>query len=151
MHRLLGWRTNPDWVGFVERRPEPEACDWQIGLARWPRNRLFGLEADAEGCIWLDLGEISEPCELRLNYSSTPSGRIGVRLASWIPLSAEDEIEGRSASDALPLGGDSLEETVTWNDGSVIQPPENGRRLTAYIELDRATLYAYDLQPVATS
>ncbi len=142
-----GWRLNSDWQGFLARDPEPQACVWNIGLARWPRNRLFGLEADSEGLLWLDLGEISEPCELWLNYRTAPSGQIGVRLADWGPLYAEADISGRDAAAVVPLRGDKLETVVSWKDGSVIQPLEPERHLTAYIELDRATLYGYELRP----
>lgn len=110
----------------------------RIGVVRWPKDRLFGFRADPEGVLELDLGQIGEPCELRLNYVSQRGGSIRVELPG---------LDGCALADAVPLTGDALAEPAAWLSGTIIRT-QGGQRLAARIHLDCAELYAYELRGV---
>ena len=143
-----GWTTDANWKDIPDlvQKCSDEGM-MRVGVARWPKHRLFGFTSDPQGGLWLDFGEITEPCELVLNYATFPDGDIRVKLSSLVMLYAEDEIPGRGYDECMPLTGNQLAQTVAWKDGAVIHPVP-GRRLTAYIEMNRATLYAYELRPL---
>ncbi|MHB0937373.1 MAG: hypothetical protein ACYDCO_25365 [Armatimonadota bacterium] len=112
----------------------------RIGIARWPKDRLFGFTADPEGGLTIDLGEITVPSTLALNYTTEPGGSVRVALIAGEP------IAGRTAEEVLPLTGQALDAAVTWQDGPVIQP-QHGRHVSAVLSMDRATVYAYEVTP----
>lgn len=146
--RSHGWDMSAEWQSIPElvRQISGEGM-MRIGVARWAKDRLFGFTADPQGGLWLDLGELDGPCELALNYTTEAGGSLRVKLASLVMLWAEDAIAGRGYEECAPLTGAALAETVAWKDGTIITPVP-GRCMTAYIEMDRATLYAYELRPV---
>ncbi|MCD6519352.1 MAG: hypothetical protein J7M05_05450 [Anaerolineae bacterium] len=108
----------------------------RIGFVRWPKDRLFGFRADPEGVLELDLGKISEPKELWLNFSTAARGSVRVELPG---------IAGYSLTDALPLQGDALSRPVAWRGGTIIFPQQG--RVRARLYLDCAQVFAYELRP----
>jgi hypothetical protein len=144
-----GWTRNLDWTRNFERERVREEAGYHsvIGLARWPRWRLFGLKGNAEGWIDLELGSMKEPCELVLNYRTGYKGSVRVQAYNRLGRGDCVDIEGRSAEeDVIPLTGDSLGDVVQWKSGSVIEP-QDGRCLAARITLDNAAVYAWELKP----
>jgi len=139
----VDWSMNEKWAA-VREEAGPRSV---IGLARWPKWRLFGLQAEPEGWLDLELGPVAEPSELLLNYRTRPGGSVRVQLYNRAARGDLGEIPGRSAeTDVVPLQGDSLGEVVRWQTGSVIEP-QPGRCLAARIALDNAAVYAWELRP----
>ena len=122
----------------------------RIGYASWPKWRLFGYHADPRGELGIDLGSVSEPSELVLNYEAAAGGSIRVEISTLdehrrIEVDPSVEIKGRTFVDAVPMVGDSIGEVAQWKDGSVIQPVE-GQRFFAHLSIERAKIYAYQLR-----
>lgn len=133
--------------GVIPFDPRPDQN--KIGYVRWPRGRLFGYRADAEGELDIEFGVLSGPVELALNYETEASGKVRVGLHTldrYARCRDVTDIHGRGADDCVPLTGDSLAATVTWKDGPVIQPVE-GQRVVARLSMERAKLYAFGTIP----
>jgi len=144
-----GWQAQERWLQHIDKYDTSG-----IGVARWPKWRMFGFESDPDGAFTMHLGEISKPCELYLNCKTRPGGRIRVGVADAPVATIWEQdwwrikpIPGRAIDDCIPLTGDSLAQKVVWKDGSVIMPG-NGRHVVLRIELDVAGVYAYELRPV---
>ena len=146
------WEAQDRWLEYRERYSVSG-----IGIARWPKWRLFGFEADPEGGFNIHLGEVAEPRKLKLNYRTKPGGRIRVGVVhaplatlcdpmqqNWRSLTP---LPGRTLDDCLPLTGDSVAQEVTWKDGAVIQSSP-GHHVVLRIEMEVAGVYAYELVPV---
>ena len=123
----------------------------RIGYASWPKWRLFGYHADPQGELGIDLGSLSEPSELVLNYEAGAGGSIRVQISTLdehrrIEVDTSAEIKGRTRADAVPLVGDNIGEVVQWREGSVIQPVE-GQRFFAHLSVERSKIYAYEVRP----
>ena len=132
-----GWYVDSKWQ--ISDRWRQDLIDsglGRIGFAYWPKDRLFGFRADPEGVLTLDLGEITEPIELALNYKAETGGSIRVEL---------EDVEGHTLADAVPLAGDQITAVAAWQDGTSITP-ENGGRVTARLHMEKAEVYAYDLR-----
>ena len=143
------WDRDLDWqvVDKWEAVREASAAHSVIGLARWPKWRLFGMRADPEGRIEVEVGRIDDPCELILNYRAGASGSVRVQVYDRKGRGDHHDIEGRSSPDhAIPLTGDSLGEVVRWRNGSILTP-QDGRTLVARLTLENATVYAWELRP----
>jgi hypothetical protein len=141
----VDWQRLPEWRQ-VRESSGPHAV---VGLAKWPKWRLFGFHADPEGVVEIELGEIAKPCELRLNYEAGVQGRIHTQLFAREGRLDRQDISGRSDPDAsIPLTGDSLSETVRWQDGPVIHPIP-GKRLVARLAMANARVYAWETVSVS--
>ncbi len=144
------WHLDPNWQvreEWEEARREGEQASG-IGVARLPLWRFFGWRSDPEGVLEVELGEISEPSLLRLNYAA-PRGQVRVQLFARTTRADLGEMTGRSAdADVVPLTGDALAEPVRWRQGAVIAPVQ-GRRIVARITLRNAAVYAWELRRVS--
>lgn len=127
------WKRNDRWAEHMIKHSERA-----IGFASWPKYRLFGIESPREGGFTIDLGAIKRPAKLILNYKTAFGGSVSVRL---------DGASANTAESSLPLTGNETSATVCWNDGSTINPTE-AESLKAHIHLEKATVYAYELQYV---
>ncbi|HOF89658.1 MAG TPA: hypothetical protein PLZ36_16375, partial [Armatimonadota bacterium] len=128
------WTLQPRWKDAMRA----EGTVAQTGVARWPKWRLFGYTADPEGALTLTLGELAEPSTLLLNYETEATGSIRVELPG---------ADGYTLDDAIPLDGSHLAAPVAWKTGPVI-PARPGQQTTVKLHLERATVWAYDVQPV---
>ena len=126
------WRPRDRWTEWATRYGRG-----MIGFARWPKWRLFGFASDPDGSLTIDLGPISQPCELILNYTTRPEGNIRVELL---------DTPARSLDDALPLTGESTGAPAAWRNETVISPTE--KHVLAKVYLEMATVYAYELKTV---
>jgi len=142
------WHMGADWKP-VERWStlrEASGAHTVAGAARWRRGRLFGYQANPEGLVEIELGEIARPCELRLNYAAGSGGGLRAQVFSRSGRGDLGEIVGRSGeSDAAPMQGDSVCEAVRWRDGGALFPAP-GRRLVLVARLINAALYGWELK-----
>lgn len=146
-----GWQGIKRWDDYVKQH-----CASGIGFVRWPKWRLFGLESDPEGSFVIDLGPISKPSELILNYRTRPAGTVRVELAAgprrspaslfWCDLAGV--VPGHGLADAVPLEGDSVGTPAAWKGGTIIAPSGDDH-VYAKIHLAVAGVYAYEVRPPA--
>ena len=108
---------------------------YRIGIARWPKWRLFGFRSDPRGTLDIKLGRLTAPCELRLNYRCEPGGRIRAELLNHDEYTLEQ---------AVALSGDELHAPVAWTDGTVLPATPEGDTVVR-LHLDLAEIYAYEL------
>lgn len=108
----------------------------KIGVARWVKNRIIGLQADLVERVRLDPRK-GGAARLVLNAVTRPDGGIRVRL-----IGREDgkPLEGYGYADCEPLVGNLREAPVRWR-GSDALPASPA---TAEVEITRGTLYAFD-------
>jgi len=133
-----GWYVDAKWQIIEERKQELiDNGIGRIGFASFPKFRLFGFQADPEGELTLELGAVSTPSELQLNYQTEVGGNLRVELPG---------IEGFGLDQAKALSGDSVGSAAEWESGTVI-PATGGRSLAAKLHLDCATVWAYELRP----
>jgi hypothetical protein len=145
-----GWQAQQRWLDYVARHGSSG-----IGFVRWPKWRLFGFEADPDAAFSIHLGALKQPCELVLNYKAKPGGAVRAAVAD-APRSTMWEqdwwriktLPGRAFEDCLPLTGDSIGQKVAWKSGTVI-PASGERDVVVRIELEVASVYAYELRPVS--
>jgi hypothetical protein len=134
-----GWYLDDHWQLLELRRSQMIAETIEaIYLVRWPKDRLFGFRADPEGSLRIDLGEVSQPCELTLNFKTHSQGSIRVEIP---------ELQGYGLKEAVPLTGDSLSGKVTWK-GTATLGPLPAEEAKVQIHMERAEVYAYDLAPL---
>ena len=145
------WHMDMDW-GPIEKwsRVREESGFYSvIGLAKWPKWRLFGYHGDPEGTIDIEVGEISASSQLVLNYRTGRAGSVRVQLFAREGRSDCGDVPGRSElGDCVPLTGDNVAQTVSWKDGVLVYPVP-GKRIVARLTIEDATVYAWDLLPVS--
>jgi len=111
----------------------------RISFVEWPRWRLFGYRADPDGVMELRLGRFAAPFRLLLNYECERGGSVRVEVPGQ---------PGRSKGDTVPLTGSSLAAKAAWRNGELIQPPPDGGELSVKLHMERATVWAYEVEPV---
>ncbi len=143
-NRTHAWYLDADWK-LLESRKQQLIHEGlaRIGMARWPKWRLFGFRADPEGSIDINLGPISQPCRLALNFETEPGGSLRVQLLSG----NSDPLESYTLEDAIPLSGNHIGESARWKNNDIIHPTQ-GKPVIARLSLDCASIYAYELRPV---
>ena len=110
----------------------------RIGVARWPKWRLFGFRSDPKGSLTLTLDGIKEPSRLLLNYECEQGGSVRISL---------EDVPGRTEENSIPLTGSSFDAAATWSDGDVLAPRPEGQSVKATLHMDRASVYAYQILP----
>ncbi len=153
-HRGHGWTLNEN------RRREPEAIEQlqaegnaAIHVARWPRDRFFGFRAETESDLLLDIGPITAPASLRINFRTTPGGwiRVGATKGgrgafiagfSALPDGAEP---GWSHDECLQLEGDHCGAVVSWRNGDLLPLTESEESLLLTIRMFLAECFAYEI------
>ena len=110
----------------------------RIGVARWPKWRLFGFRSDPRGSLTLKLDGIKEPYRLLLNYECEQGGSVRISL---------EDVPGRTEENSIPLTGSSLDAAATWSNGDVLAPRPEGQSVEATLHMDRASVYAYQILP----
>ncbi len=124
------WKRDAKWAQHMAQHQAKGV----IGVARWPKDRLFGIEASREGALNLDLGVQTGPVRLLLNYTTRPGGSVRVEVPG---------VPERSLAEATPLEGSALGAEVGWRTGPLLHPPADGGPLVVRLHLELATLYAY--------
>lgn len=110
-----------------------------IGVAKWPKWRLFGMEADPEGQFDIDLGKLDRPVRLRVNYTTRPGGRVRAQVC--------DDAK-KTLDTCVPLTGQAIAGEVRWASGDTIAPAHDGKNTVVRLHLEIATAYAYEIVPV---
>lgn len=107
----------------------------KIGLARWVRNRIIGLQADMVERVAFTAGKGGEG-RLVLNAVTHADGRLRARL-----IGPDDgkPVPGYGYDDCEPLAGDIRGAPVRWR-GKDALPPVSA---VAEVEITRGTLYAF--------
>lgn len=123
---------------------EPEA-DAQFRLATWPEHRLGGIRADALGEFTLE-SHLVNGGELVLNYRTDRGGWIRAALYENIPHPPEpvEPLAGYSFEDCQRVSGDAFRQPLSWR-GSTDLSPLSGKKINARFQMNRATLYAFEL------
>ena len=107
-----------------------------IGVARWPKWRLFGFRSDTKGSLTLTLDDIKEPSRLLHNYECQQGGSIRISL---------EDVPSRTEENSILLTGSSFDAAATWSDGDVLVP--RGQAVEVTLHMDRASVYAYQIIP----
>lgn len=134
-----GWYVGSDWQ--VHEKTLRKVIDRglsSIGYAAWPAWRLFGYRGEPEGKLTLDLGLLSEPVQLRLNYETH-------NQAGSVRCAVRDDSR-RQVGGCRPLTGQSIGTAVQWQGGSRICPRRNGATVVD-IHLEEATVWAWEICP----
>jgi len=141
-----GWHLDTNWQK-IDKRAEQFRNEGisRIGFAHWPKWRLFGYQADPDGSICIDIGELKHPVKVSLNYDTHATGGIRAEVMGYKRYDREDQ-PGRGLAESIALTGDSLSTEVAWQDGSVIKPMQ-GRCVAIRFHLERARVYAFDVKP----
>lgn len=147
-----GWYLDQDRKVVESRRAQLMTTGTStIGGATWPRDRMFGFRGEPEGYLDLNLPSGEHPIQLRLNHDCGSTGSLRVELFVLNPprewQSPDQNLDGHSLDQAVPLTGNGFESLVTWNSGSSI-PVVPGKRLLARIHLQDASVYAWSADPV---
>lgn len=137
--RIHGWYIHKD-KEIADRRMQTVIDEGlsRIGVARWPKWRLFGFRSDPKGSLTLTLHGIKEPCRLLLNYECEQGGSVRISL---------EDMPGRTEENSIPLTGSSFDAAATWSDGDVLEPRPEGQSVKVTLHMDRASVYAYQILP----
>jgi hypothetical protein len=127
------WKRDDQWAAHLSKHRERV-----IGVASWPVGRLFGVEAIPDGSLAIDLGKLTSPVRLFLNYKSGYGGGVKVAVIGNETFNTES---------AIPLEGDEIAGRVRWKCGDLIPPNPTGNTRVE-LHLVFATVYAYEIQPV---
>lgn len=161
-HRLYGtaFHRGHGWTLTETRRRDPEAIaqlqaegNAAIHLARWPRDRFFGFRAETEADLILNIGPITAPASLRINFLTTPGGWITVSAAkgdqgpfltgfSALPEEAEP---GWSHGDFVRLEGDHCAAVASWKTGSLLPLTASDEPVLLTIRMFLAECFAYEI------
>jgi hypothetical protein len=134
-----GWYIDTNWSVNDEAKAKLiQRGIARIGYAAWPAYRLFGYRAEPEGTITLNLGRITEPMTLHLNYEThNPDGRVTAAVRN---------AEQKTHEQCRTLADSGIDDAVAWQDGTVIQPDPQGG-IVLDVALHEATLWAWELRP----
>lgn len=106
------WYLDTDWNRLDHRVAQLiEKGLGEIGVACFPKFRLFGFEANPEGVLTINLAPVATPVALFLNYKVLSQGSVRVELCDTL---------GEVLAESLVLTGDSIGEAVVWKDGTTM-------------------------------
>jgi hypothetical protein len=108
----------------------------RIGVARFPKWRLFGFRAHPEGMLCLRPRVPTRPWDMYLNYRCEHDGHVEALLQNG-PAS---ETYGR----AVRLENDATAAKLVWDDGAR-RAIAAGGEFTVLLALRHATVYAFEL------
>ncbi len=143
-HRLYFCGRNYEHYGFREpggKRLEQwsqwlqENGMWAMTFAHWPKYRLFGFEAPRDASFNIELRDVHEPFEVRLNYRTRKGGRV------YASIHGDQRYHVQNCKS---LAGNQLNAPLTWENGSVIYPSKSGKVLLT-LHLEMAAVYAYEV------
>jgi hypothetical protein len=113
--------------------------DYGVGIARFPKYRLFGFRAHPTGILCLKPEIPDGPWEMHLNYACTHGGHINVSL--------NDAVSGERLGTAAVLEGDATGALLEWDEDArkhIGKVPE----VTVMLNMEHATVYAYEVKQV---
>ncbi len=120
-----------------ERVKERHALgDYGIGIARFPKYRLFGFRAHPDGMLCLKLDVPEKPWEMRLNYACVHNGSVRASL--------NDAVSGERLGTAAVLEGDEACARLEWDEDA----RESMGKVTAVnviLSMEHATVYAFEI------
>jgi hypothetical protein len=116
--------------------------DKRIGLLKWGRGRLTGLQTTLCDEIHLSIGSLASGRELTLNAVTLPRGSIRAEVVS---LPGNTPMPGYTLKDAVPFCGDSLSAPVAWKGGARLPEFHQDHRWHLRLYLERATVHGYEI------
>ena len=134
-----GWYIDADWSVIEQAKAKViQRGLSRIGYARWPAYRLFGYRAEPEGVVTLNIGRITEPMTLYLNFEThNADGSVKVAVKGH---------EARTSEFCVPLRGDTIAAEVSWRDEGSAIPANTAKNTVIELHLTEATLWAWDLR-----
>lgn len=144
-------RRTPEGV----RRMQEEGAA-SIYLARWKQDRFFGFRAETEAELILNLGPVTRPSRLVLNYRTTGNGWVRVGASKPTPgpfltgftAVPENAEPGYSCDECQPLCGDETYAEVAWAESSTLPQTAPDQSLILTIRMSAAECYAYEILPL---
>ncbi len=133
-----------DWVlpyiGFdvPHKYPRHGAFKYGLGLARWPKGRLAGVEAAGQG-QFTTYACVPPGRRIRINALTTRGGGVRVELANL----HGKVVPGRSFAECHPIVGDQPRALVTWEQGEDIGVPD-GTPIRLRFEMQEASVFFVD-------
>ena len=119
----------------------------RIGIARWPKWRLFGFRGDPRGKLEINLGHLTQDSKLLLNYRCTsPEGSIRAEIFHGRFTDFYANPDMKPAQTSLPLTGDALTEAVQWQSGGHIRTNPD-KDCVVRLHIDLAEVFAYEIVP----
>ncbi|NQT91391.1 MAG: hypothetical protein HQ559_01420 [Lentisphaerae bacterium] len=119
---------------LLAERTTAAVCS-RIGVARFPKYRLFGFRAHPEGALCLKLKVPAKPWDMYLNYECEHGGHIEVLL--------QDALGTKTYGTAARLEGDAAEAKVMWDDGAR-RGIAAGGEFAVQLIMRHATVYAFE-------
>ena len=117
--------------------------DWGIGIAKWPKWRMFGCSTETDGIIEIDLGKSDSAKKLYLNFKTENNGHIHLALKTRKQGEKIKFLSSFSLDESIALSGNSIREEVKWKNGSNIPKTEESN-IIAEIHISNASLYAWE-------
>lgn len=119
----------------------------KIGLARWPRGRLVGLQTKHKAELDVRLEHGRRRFSLLVNGQAESCG--AVRFAIVDPQTG-DPLPGYGPDDCLPLIGDPGIHRVAFGGRNIIEPPGESTYVVLRMLMDTASIYGYEMARPAT-
>ena len=133
------WETDE-----AAKRALMESGYGRIGVARWPKWRLFGFRGDPRGTLEINLGRLTEDSRLLLNYRCRPEGRVSADVLHGRFTDFYADPDMKPAQTSMPLTGDGLAEEVQWESGAHIRAnPDKDCVVRLHVEM--AEVFAYEI------
>jgi hypothetical protein len=112
-----------------------------MGMFRWPKGRLVGLEAKDKGefttVAFLAPGE-----KIRINATTRRAGGILVEACDF----NAKPLEGRSFADAIELSGDLFQTPVRWKNGVDTLGVRKNEPVVLRFRMNQTKLYGVDFE-----
>ena len=108
----------------------------RIGIARFPKWRVFGFRAETSGAICLRPRVPDGPWDMFLNYACGPGGRIDATL--W------DRDGKENFGRAAPLEGDHTAAPLVWDEPARKRIAAGGE-VSVQLYMENASVYAYEI------
>ncbi len=113
--------------------------DGVSGLATWPKGRLVGLQADAEG-EFATVAVVPPGQRIRLNAVVPPTGYLRVAVRAF----GAGDVPGRGFAECDAMVGDSLGFPVTWKGEHDLRL--DGKAVILRFQLRQASLFAVEFE-----
>jgi len=110
----------------------------KIGVARFPKFRLFGFRAHPTGSLCLNPRLPDVPWAFSLNYACELDGYVDIAL--------HHRETGEAAGSAARLTGDEAAAVLAWDEDAT-KAIANGGEFNVQLNMRHATVYAFEVTP----
>ncbi len=142
-----GYYLNERWeTDEAAKRTLMESGYGRIGVARWPKWRLFGFRGDPRGKLEINLGRLTEDSRLLLNYRCRPEGSVRADILHGRFTDFHADSDMKPAQTSLPMTGDALAGEVQWESGGHIHT-NTDKDCVVRLHVEMAEVFAYEIVP----